>query len=94
MWLLNANTLKLEYHPDITKRPGYAILSYTWGSTESEVSYDDIRNLNEDVTVKEGFRKIKNTCCQALEDGHESTWIDTCESQSMLIRSNRSLGKH
>jgi len=34
------------------------------------------RNL--DYTAKEGYNKIKLSCNQALLDGHDYIWIDTC----------------
>lgn len=78
MRLLNAKTLKLEFFPDSRARPGYAILSHTWGATDDEVSYEDLFNLRDEVRTKKGFAKISSTCSQALKDGHEYSWIDTC----------------
>lgn len=52
----------------------YAILSHTWG--EEEVTFQDIRGA--DPTWKKGYRKIQLTCQQALKDGLQYAWVDTC----------------
>lgn len=85
MRLLNAKTLQLEFFPDSRTRPSYAILSHTWGAAEEEVSYYDLRNLSDEVKAKKGFAKISSTCSQAIKDGHEYTWIDTCRFSLSLV---------
>ena len=67
--------------------PKYAILSHTWGS--EEVSFQDIQALRTTniATIdsgmdlpsdKEGWLKIGLTAREAIEDGLEYIWIDTC----------------
>ena len=77
MWLLNARTLKLElFHGESV--PPYAILSHRWRA--DEVLYQDLADRADDPEVKAriGYQKIRNTCEQALEDGLDYVWIDTC----------------
>jgi len=74
MWLINAQTLKLEeFIPPVTTP--YAILSHTWG--DDEVSFADMKNLDE-ASSRTGFAKIAATCRRALLDGHQYAWVDTC----------------
>jgi hypothetical protein len=52
--------------------PSYAILSHTWDS--NEVKFEDIdRNGYEG-----GSTKINGCCGQAVNDGLDYVWIDTC----------------
>ncbi|KAF2636549.1 HET-domain-containing protein, partial [Massarina eburnea CBS 473.64] len=72
MYLLNTSTLKLKsFLEDI---PPYVILSHTWG--DGEVTFDDI----DQPRAKEmkGYSKITGCCKQAVLDGFEWVWIDTC----------------
>src|SRR5205809_1092295 len=72
MWLLNAQTFQLEYfnsHP-----PPYAILSHTWG--KEEISFQQI--LLPEAKRISGYQKIQKCCEQALQDGLQYTWVDTC----------------
>lgn len=76
MWLINCQTQVLEeFHDEEAFSIGYAILSHTWG--KEEVSFQDIGNLAKAVTMR-GYRKIHFTCQQALQDGIEYAWVDTC----------------
>ena len=60
-----------------TVKPNYAILSHTW--EDGEVLFEDIRDTSKvDWTTKKGCFKIKKTCEQALQDGCDFVWIDTC----------------
>ncbi|KAH7926822.1 HET-domain-containing protein [Leucogyrophana mollusca] len=71
MRLLNTNTLKLEEPRGKTR---YAILSHVWGDEEAS-----FREINEPHAVNlKGYSKIQYCCAQALEDGLEYAWIDTC----------------
>jgi hypothetical protein len=56
--------------------PAYAILSHTWGS--EEISFEDITGKRFKRLRKEGWFKIKKCCAQAIEDGLNWVWIDTC----------------
>ncbi|KAK4495709.1 hypothetical protein PRZ48_012977 [Zasmidium cellare] len=90
MWLLNAKTLALEYvtGPHDIK---YAILSHTWG--EDEVTFQEVRDGKG--KKKRGYQKIINICRQALKDGFDRVWVDTCcinkESSAELTESINSM---
>ena len=81
MRLLNTKTLNLEYFADSRTRPLYAILSHTWG--EDEVSFQEIVSCDEDTEHKKGFAKIRFACAQALSDGFQYAWVDTCCKQHL-----------
>ncbi|KAH7066373.1 heterokaryon incompatibility protein-domain-containing protein [Paraphoma chrysanthemicola] len=72
MWLLSATTLKLHAFTDAI--PDYVILSHTWG--QDEVSFDDISKCHAKTMA--GYDKIVGCCRQAIHDGFEWAWIDTC----------------
>ncbi|GIZ43024.1 hypothetical protein CKM354_000626900 [Cercospora kikuchii] len=75
MWLLNARTRCLEnFFDDRQMYVKYAILSHTWG--KDEVGFDDIHQ--DRAKSMAGYRKIDFTCEQALKDGIEHVWVDTC----------------
>lgn len=75
MWLLNVETRKLEHFIDHRQvKGGYAILSHTW--TEDEVTFDKLRVPGS--RFRKDYKKIEYTCAQALKDGLEYAWIDTC----------------
>jgi hypothetical protein len=72
MHLLNTSTLKLK---DFIKAvPNYAILSHTWN--EEEVTFDDIDKPH--AVLMKGYEKVSQSCKQALKDGYEWIWVDTC----------------
>ena len=73
MRLLNARTLELEEFLDDI--PRYAILSHTW--EEEEVLFADFQDM-ACARKKKGFDKISKTCDQAIRDGFDWCWIDTC----------------
>lgn len=75
MRLINCFTLQVEEFFD-TNCPPYAILSHTWG--EEEVSFADFTQAQAAAASKKGYRKIAFTCHQALEDGLQYAWVDTC----------------
>src|SRR3569833_2163746 len=74
MRLLHAEKLVLTEFHDYA-RPRYAILSHTWG--EEEVSFQLIHDL-EAARSAEGFAKVAACARQALRDGFEWIWVDTC----------------
>ncbi|CAN9392069.1 unnamed protein product [Alternaria alternata] len=76
MRLLNASTY--EFHVVLgPRKPKYAILSHTWEN--DEVLYEDMRDTpKSDWSAKKGYFKIKKACAQALQDGCDFVWIDTC----------------
>lgn len=73
MRLLNAKTLRLEEFLD--NIPHYAILSHTW--EKEEVLFADFQDMAV-ARRKKGFDKIRKSCEQAVRDGLDYCWIDTC----------------
>ncbi|KAF3065000.1 Vegetative incompatibility protein HET-E-1 [Daldinia childiae] len=74
MRLLNVHTMQLEDIFDMEDASGYAILSHTWG--EDEVSFQTLHSKETKFTS--GYRKIECFCRQAIKDGFDYAWIDTC----------------
>ncbi|KAI0412045.1 heterokaryon incompatibility protein-domain-containing protein [Xylaria grammica] len=55
----------------------FAILSHTWGA--EEVTLQDWQTLpTAELELKEGYRKVDYCCKQALKDGYDWAWVDTC----------------
>lgn len=75
MWLVDARTGRLQEFFD-SDVPSYAILSHRWGP--EEVSFTELQQLSESILQKRGFTKIKACCDQAVRDGLDWAWIDTC----------------
>lgn len=74
MRLLNTSTFQLEeFHGSGT--PEYIILSHTWGT--EEVTFQEIQEVPL-PSHKRGHLKISKCCAQAVRDGYEWAWIDTC----------------
>lgn len=86
MWLLDARRYYLTaFLPDKIPATGYAILSHTWDSnTDNEILFSDfeltggVRIPVISAKLKPSWRKVELSCAQALQDGHEWVWIDTC----------------
>ncbi|KAI0436741.1 heterokaryon incompatibility protein-domain-containing protein [Xylaria telfairii] len=77
MRLLNARTRQIHNFISSEGVEEFAILSHTWGL--EEVTLQDWQGLSvADLELKEGYRKIDYCCKQALQDGFEWVWIDTC----------------
>lgn len=80
MWLINTQTLKLQFF--LTPPDRYSILSHVW--TDEECSFQEFRSLeNVDdpilaITEKKGFKKIQACCKVSLDQDIEWTWVDTC----------------
>jgi hypothetical protein len=73
MRLIHAKTLQLQEFPG-NAIPPYTIFSHTWG--KEEVSFEEMQSgLGRE---KKGFKKIQYCCEQALKDGYEYAWVDTC----------------
>ncbi|CCF37004.1 HET domain-containing protein [Colletotrichum higginsianum] len=73
MRLLNSESLRLrEFYDDSV--PLYAILSHTW--EDDEVTFQDL--TGSAGLTKAGFSKIRACCSQAIRDGYEWIWVDTC----------------
>jgi hypothetical protein len=76
MRLLNTKTRRLEEFIGENVL-SYAILSYRWES--EEVTFKDLENLQDGGECKKkGYSKIQGCCNQAVTDGYEWIWIDTC----------------
>lgn len=74
MRLINTTSLQLKSFPGHV--PPYAILSHTWG--EEEVAFQDIEMGTKFASGLKGFAKIRGCCEQAVRDGYEWAWVDTC----------------
>ena len=74
MKLLNANSRKLESFAG-HRVPPFAILSHTWN--QDEVTLQDL-TVDPNVESKKGYAKIRYTCDQAIRDGLDYCWVDTC----------------
>ena len=86
MWLLSTHYAELRFFssPEAVAG-GYAILSHTWDpNPDNEVLFADFepsagnRALLPSATRKASWKKVELTCRQALLDGYEWAWIDTC----------------
>ena len=73
MRLLHSTSLVLHEFAD-NEIPEYAILSHRWG--KEEVSFQDMQR--GDSGGKAGYSKIVGCAKQALTDGCEYIWVDTC----------------
>ncbi|KUI69677.1 Vegetative incompatibility protein HET-E-1 [Cytospora mali] len=79
MRLLDAASLQFkEFFED--QIPPYAILSHTWGSSDEDVSFQDMRHEPRILWEERryGYSKMVNTCRLALEDRLKYVWVDTC----------------
>ncbi|OTB18808.1 hypothetical protein K445DRAFT_8829 [Daldinia sp. EC12] len=74
MRLLNVHTMQLDEVLDVEDAPAYAILSHTWG--KDEVTFQSLHN--EEIKSTTGYRKIEYFCLQAIRDGFDYAWVDTC----------------
>ncbi|KAI3325662.1 heterokaryon incompatibility protein-domain-containing protein [Xylariaceae sp. AK1471] len=76
MRLIHTTTLHIhEFSGDSVR--DYAILSHTWD--EEECTLHDMSTLHIfDLRKRKGFEKIKYCCEQAVRDGLDWAWVDTC----------------
>jgi Heterokaryon incompatibility protein (HET) len=56
--------------------PPYAILSYTWGDDDDEVTFDDSEKGRGKSKV--GYLKLQFCGNQARKDKIDYFWVDTC----------------
>jgi len=75
MWLINIETMKLEYFTGPIF-PSYAILSHTWEG--EEVSFQEFVAASPATLSKKGYYKIQKTCEIATRRGLGYAWVDTC----------------
>ncbi|OAX84266.1 hypothetical protein ACJ72_01355 [Emergomyces africanus] len=73
MRLLNTKTLELEEFSD-DSIPPYAILSHRWQA--KEVVFRDLET--SPAFTEPRFKKLSDTCAQALRDDLGYVWVDTC----------------
>jgi hypothetical protein len=76
MRLMNVSTKRLHTFYD-GKVPPYAILSHTWLQDHEEVTFIQIQTPEACKHIL-GYRKIEFLCDQAIRDGYEWAWLDTC----------------
>jgi len=74
MRLLHTRDRRLQDFFDSPTIPQYAILSHTWG--DDEVLLEHIRSGK--AAKRKAYTKLVGACAQALRDGYEWIWIDTC----------------
>lgn len=75
MRLIRARTLEFaEFFED--RISPYAILSHTWG--DEEISFKQACERTPAIESRSGWAKIRQTCGQAIRDGLDYAWIDTC----------------
>ncbi|EHK97989.1 putative Aspartic-type endopeptidase ctsD [Glarea lozoyensis 74030] len=80
MRLLTHNATNNTYTlHDFTNRdiPSYAILSHTWGPTDSEITFQDL-HTSTPSDAKPGWLKLAFCAAQALKDKLQYFWVDTC----------------
>jgi hypothetical protein len=71
----DSGEFSLTTFPD-SNVPKYAILSHTWGPDSTEVTYQDI--LDDKAKAKAGYRKLQFCSDQAITEGLQYFWSDTC----------------
>lgn len=74
MYLINAETRRLEYHIG-ANIPAYSILSHRW--RDGEVDHQTFQTSHQGVNLR-GFAKIVAACEQSIKHKIRYTWIDTC----------------
>jgi len=56
--------------------PRYAILFYTWGADDKELTFKDlVKGIGKS---KAGYKKIRFCGTRAANDGLQFSWVDTC----------------
>lgn len=60
----------------ISNIPRYAILSHTWGADNEEVTFKDLAEGTG--KNKAGYSKLRFCIKQAVKDGLQFVWVDTC----------------
>ena len=78
MRLLRADTEELKLEIVKEEDAKYAILSHRWLADEEEVTFNDLAHGGCDVRAKEGWKKLEYCKRQALQDGVQYVWMDTC----------------
>jgi len=73
MRLINTRKLQLEEFNDL-RQVKYAVISHRW--EDGEILFEDMPNFHD--CTKKGAQKVRRSCAQALNDGLDWVWIDTC----------------
>ncbi|KAH7066333.1 heterokaryon incompatibility protein-domain-containing protein [Paraphoma chrysanthemicola] len=77
MRLLETTTLSVHEFLNEAQIPPYAILSHTW--EEEECTLQQMQTLGQlELSKRKGYKKIQLCCNQALHDGFDWAWVDTC----------------
>ncbi|KAH3987156.1 hypothetical protein HBH64_013200 [Parastagonospora nodorum] len=77
MRLINARTLEIVEFLSEGQIPSFVILSHTW--EDEECTLQQMRTPDHtEIYRRKGYKKIQSCCKQALKDGFEWAWIDTC----------------
>jgi Heterokaryon incompatibility protein (HET) len=81
--------------------PDYVILSHRWSTEEctfADMVNAPISNPDSFFRKKQGFSKVQGACDQAVRDGYEWIWIDSCcidkSSSAELQESINSMWKY
>ncbi|KAJ1322901.1 HET domain-containing protein [Microdochium nivale] len=74
MYLINAETRRLEYHIG-SSIPPYSILSHRW--RDEEVDHQTFQTPDKGAHLQ-GFAKIAAACEQSIKQSIKYTWVDTC----------------
>ncbi|KAH5280559.1 hypothetical protein HBI72_021710 [Parastagonospora nodorum] len=77
MRLINARTLEIVEFLSEGQIPPFVILSHTWEDEECTLQQMQASSHTE-IYRRKGYKKIQSCCKQALKDGFEWAWIDTC----------------
>jgi hypothetical protein len=75
MRLLSTSSWRLEDFTD-NEIPKYAILSHRW--EKEEITFQDLQLRATESATKKGWSKLRGCVEQAVKDGFEWVWIDTC----------------
>lgn len=73
MRLINCRSFEVEEFITDDEIPAYAVLSHTWGSAEVKLQEMALAATR----FKEGYKKIRYCCDQAIKDGLDWAWVDT-----------------
>ncbi|OBZ69553.1 hypothetical protein A0H81_10519 [Grifola frondosa] len=71
MYLLNTKSVLLREFADPLTIPPYAILSHRWADPRRETTFEQLK-------ARRVSEKIKYFCEEALIDGYDWVWVDTC----------------
>jgi hypothetical protein len=77
MRLIHTTSLEIREFLREDAIPRFVILSHTW--EDEECTLQQMQDLNNPLLlVRKGYKKIQQCCTEALKDGYNWAWIDTC----------------